>query len=120
MKPQRLITLFLLGTLLTVGANTTFNEGTVLATYMDSYANGPKPGWRFLWNENGEIDEPAGYVPLILLPGPERRTWMNYYVNKDNTVRMGLSCFVPGCPEGQTRRHAIAAYTLSSDIDGDI
>ena len=66
------------------------------------------------------MGEPAGYVPLILLPGPERRTWMNYYVNKDNTVRMGLSCFVPGCPEGQTRRHAIAAYTLSSDIDGDI
>lgn len=39
----------------------------VVADYQDEFSTAaPSPGWRYLWNANGPLGNPANYVPLVV------------------------------------------------------
>jgi autotransporter-associated beta strand protein len=54
------------GTLLLNGSHV---ASTLRADYRDNYQGGSFPaGWQYLWNANGDISNPANYIPFLAAP----------------------------------------------------
>lgn len=66
------------------------DEGKIIATYGDSWKTENPSGWRHFWSKNGEIGNPANYIPLTYkVIDAKKRWWLNYYTDKSGKLKAG-------------------------------
>src|SRR5207253_11495685 len=100
------------------------NEPKAFAVYSRDFKSGtPSPGWKFMWNEKGEIGKAANYSLLVWNAAHA------FYATHPQDFPGGGGQWAhwnpggchpgPGMLQGQpVHRYAIAAYTLQTGQSG--
>ena len=97
------------------------DDGSIITSYVDSWGESPKAGWRHFTNPNGDIGNPRKYKALKIVEKRGRRSALYYYADSTGFLRSGtFHHILPASKGGKTRRYAISAYTFQNSFSGDI
>ncbi len=104
-------------------------EGKIIAVYGDAVSTKtPPPGWSFLWNAKGKVNDSKSYLPLVAVEAVgARRTSLTYGVQDENGALRpdrpshgwNGDVFSIRDKDGAAL-YAIASYTLQNDSQGEL